>query len=279
VSSESRFDREQRSERRTRSLRTVRIRSPLAARLDQVLAAAIDGQPVVLNVPAAELLAEVEPVALAVTRALDRAGPSLGKQWRVIQAFRRAGLGGELLDALASPDPKLRIASARRCGALRLGEAVPWLGDLLSDADADVQEAAMRALGKTGGGRAVEILVGGAEQLPQCRLAIELSRAASDVDLETLLRRNSSVKGTVLIVLACGLRGGTLRVPRLIAMAQDRSGEPELRMAACRALSMIRDPATADMLRGLANDPDPGVKAAAARARMRINSARKLGRG
>lgn len=266
-------------DRRTRALRTVPLRSPLAARLDLVLAAAIDGQPVVLNVPASELLADIGPVALAVTRALERAGPSLGKQWRVMQAFRRAGLGGELLDSLANPDPKVRIAAARLCGGLRLGEAVPWIGDLLSDPSPAVQDAAMRALGKTGGGRAVETLMAQAEQLPQSRLAIELSRAASDVDLETLLRRPASVASTTVVVLACGLRGDTLRVPRLIAMAQDRHTDPQLRIAACRALSMIRDPATADMLRGLANDPDAGVKTAAARARMRINYARRVTRG
>ena len=264
--------------RRTRSLRTIAPRSRLAARVDQALNAALAGQPVVLDARASELLAEVGPVSAAVSAALDRAGPSLGQQWRVTQVFRRAGLGGELLDSLANADPTLRVAGARLCGALRLTEAVPWLGDLLADPSPAVQDAAMRALGKTGGGRAVEALVAGADQLPRCRLAIELSRAASDIDLEALLRRPASTQTTAVVVLACGLRGDTLRVPRLFDIAQDRSGDPQLRLAACRALSMIRDPATADMLRGLASDPDAGVKTAAARARMRINSARKARR-
>jgi len=241
--------------------------------------AAMNGQPVVLNVPLREFLAEVGSISLALDRAFERAGPSLGKQWRVMQAFRRAGLGGELLDALASPDLETRLAAARLCGALRLGEAVPWLADLLGDPSPEVQNAAMRALGATGGGRAVEALISAADQLPCSRVAIELSRAASDADIEALLRRPAPVLTTVVVVLACGLRGDTLRVPRLTAMAQNRRRDTELRVAACRALSMIREPSSAEALRGLATDPDSSVRAAAAQARTRINYAARHRRG
>jgi len=234
----------------------------------------MDGQNVVLNVPISEFLAEVGSISLALSRAFERAGPSLGKQWRVTQAFRRAGFGGELLDSLASPDPKRKIAAARLCGALRFGEAVPWLADLLGDPSPEVQNAAMRALGATGGGRAVEALMDAADRLPCSRLAIELSRAASDMDMEALLRRPGSVRTTAAVITACGLRGDTLRVPRLTAMAQDRRIDSRLRVAACRSLSMIRDPATAEVMRGLATDPDAAVRVAAGKARMRINFAR-----
>jgi len=234
----------------------------------------MDGQNVVLNVPISEFLADVGSISLALSRAFERAGSSLGKQWRVSQAFRRAGLGGELLDSLASPDPKRKIAAARLCGALRFGEAVPWLADLLGDPSPEVQNAAMRALGATGGGRAVEALMDGAERLPCSRLAIELSRAVSDVDLETLLRQPGPVRTTAAVVTACGLRGDTLRVPRLTAMAQDRRIDSRLRVAACRSLSMIRDPATAEVMRALATDPDADVRTAAAKARVRVNFAR-----
>jgi len=234
----------------------------------------MDGQNVVLNVPVSEFLADVSSISLALSRAFERAGPSLGKQWRVTQAFRRAGLGGELLDSLASPDPERKIAAARLCGALRFGEAVPWLADLLGDPSPEVQNAAMRALGATGGGRAVEALVEAADRLPCSRLSIELSRAASDVDLESLLRRPGPVRITSAVVTACGLRGDVLRVPRLTSMAQDRRCDSKLRVAACRALSMIRDPSTAEVMRSLATDPDAEVRTAAGRARMRINFAR-----
>jgi HEAT repeat protein len=234
----------------------------------------MDGQNVVLNVPISEFLADVGSISLALARAFERAGPSLGKQWRVTQAFRRAGLGGELLDSLANPDSKRKIAAARLCGALRFGEAVPWLADLLGDPSPEVQNAAMRALGATGGGRAVEALIDAAEHLPCSRLAIELSRSASDIDLETLLRRPGPVQTTAAVIAACGLTGDTLRVPRLTAMAQDRRCDSKLRVAACRALSMIRDPDTAEVMRGLATDADAEVRAAAGRARVRINFAR-----
>jgi len=234
----------------------------------------MDGQNVVLNVPISEFLADVGSISLAISRAFERAGPSLGKQWRVTQAFRRAGLGGELLDSLASPDSKRKIAAARLCGALRFGEAVPWLTDLLGDPSPEVQNAAMRALGAAGGGRAVESLMEAAERLPCSRLAIELSRAASDVDLETLLRRPGPVQTTAAVITACGLRGDVLRVPRLTTLAQDRRCDSKLRVAACRALSMLREPGTAEVMRGLATDADADVRVAAAKARVRINFAR-----
>jgi len=234
----------------------------------------MDGQNVVLNVPISEFLADVGSISLALSRAFERAGPSLGRQWRLTQAFRRAGLGGELLDSLASPDPRRKITAARLCGALRFGEAVPWLADLLGDPSPEVQNAAMRALGATGGGRAVEALMEAAERLPCGRLAIEVSRAASDIDLEALLTKPGPTLTTVAVVTACGLRGDTLRLPRLTAMAQDRRLDPRLRVAACRSLSMIRDPGSAEVMRGLATDPDAEVRAAAGRARTRINFAR-----
>jgi len=56
-------------------------------------------------------------------------------------------------------------------------------------------------------------------------------------------------------------------------MAQDRECNTETRVAACRALAMIGDPAGADALRLLGSDTDPSVQKAAVRARMRISAA------
>lgn len=241
-----------------------------------MLSAAADGQPeVVLDVKASELLGDAGSVAVAIRAVLGRAQPGLMSQWRVTQAFMRSGLDRELLDSLAHPDPGVRIAGARLCGALRLSDAVPWLADLLEDPDRGVRDAAVRALGKTGGRRAVDALVGAADRIPPIRLAIELYHAASDFELESLLRRPVSPKAEVPIIMACGLSGDVLRAPRLLGVAQDRHLESRLRIAACRALSMIRDPATADWLRSLATDPDPDVKRAAVRARRRVNAALK----
>ncbi len=267
------------SERQTRSQGAVRAgapRSRLAARVERVLTAAAAGQPqVVLDVKASELLGDAGSVAVAIRGVLSRARPGLTSQWRVTQAFTRFGLDHELLDSLAHADPEIRVAGARLCGALRLTDAVPWLGDLLDDPDPRVRDAAVRALGKTGGRRAVDTLMSAVDRIPPGRLAIELYHAASDFELESLLRQPVSPQAEVPIIMACGLSGDVLRAPWLVGMAQDRDLESRLRVAACRALAMIRHPAAADALRTLATEADPDVKRAAVRARRRVNSALK----
>jgi HEAT repeat protein len=55
-------------------------------------------------------------------------------------------------------------------------------------------------------------------------------------------------------------------------MAQDRQCETQIRVAACRAVSMIGDPAGADAMRTLGTDPDEAIRKAAVRARMRISA-------
>lgn len=59
---------------------------------------------------------------------------------------------------LFSPNPELRYEAARACGELQLTEAVPELEELVDDADPEVQEAALWALGQIGGDRARKIL-------------------------------------------------------------------------------------------------------------------------
>ena len=59
---------------------------------------------------------------------------------------------------LFSPNPELRYEAARACGELQLSEAVLELEDLADDADPEVQEAALWALGQIGGDKARQIL-------------------------------------------------------------------------------------------------------------------------
>ncbi len=265
------------SRRVTRKAGTFRQQAPrsrVAAKIDRALATALSGDPrVLIDVKAPELLADGAPVADVITAAMERAGMALAAQLTVTQAFRRSGLEGDLLDSLVSPDPAIRIAGARVCGALRLPDAVPWLADLLDDPEPAVQEAAVRALGRAGGRRVVDALMAHADRLPTYRVAKELAQAASDIDFEALLRDDGNVKTTVTVLMACGLRGDALRTPLLVRMAQDRICDTEIRVAACRALAMIGDPAGADALRLLGSDTDPAVQKAAIRARMRISAA------
>jgi hypothetical protein len=259
--------------------RTIRPEAPrtrLASKIERVLATALSGDPrVVLNVKASEVLAEPEPVAQVISAALENAGNGLVAQLVVTQTFRRSGLEPDLVDSLASSDPVVRIAAARVCGALRLPSAVPWLADLLDDPSPAVRDVAIRSLAQPGGRRVVEALLARADRLPSYRLAIALARAASDIDLEWLLREPRSVKTMVTVLMACGLRRDALHGHLVVRMAQDQECETEIRVAACRALAMIGKPAGADGMRLLATDPDETVRKASVRARMRISAARR----
>ncbi|MGH7763673.1 MAG: HEAT repeat domain-containing protein [Candidatus Dormibacteraceae bacterium] len=253
-------------------MRTPSARSRLAEHVDRVLDGALAGEPAVLtNVTLAELLAESTPVSRVIVAALERPGSGLAAHSRVAGAFRHSGLADELFNSLADSSPVVRAAACRLCGAMRLAEAVPWIGDLQSDANPKVRGAATRALGQLGGRRAVEILMASAAEIPLHRLSIALSRAASDIDIEALMRQPPSEKAAVATVLACGLRRDTLRVQPLLGIAHDRRWPKQVRFAACKALVLIASPAATDGLSQLASaDPDPEVRAVAARAHRRL---------
>jgi HEAT repeat protein len=241
-----------------------------------MLTAAIGGDShVTLNVKAAELLADAGAVAPAISAVLERAGPGLEPQLRVSQTLRSAGLVDDLLNALANPDPNVRIAAARLCGALRMTDSLPWLADMVADSRPRVWEAAVRALGRLGGHRAVDVLMGAAGRIPQHRLAIEVARAASDMDIEALMREPASVQAAVVTVLACGLRHDTLRVGPLSAIAQDRRWPSRVRVAACRSLGMIGDSSMSVVLGRLTGDPDAAIRGAAIDAQRRVRAAAK----
>ncbi len=240
-----------------------------------MLNAAIAGEPhVVLNVGAAELLAEPGPIAAVIAAALERAGPGLTAQERLTEPFRLSGLADELFNSLVSPNPVNRAAAARLCGALRLTRSVMWIADLIDDPNPKVRDAAIRSLGQVGGRRAVESLMAAVDRIPMHRLAITLAAAASDLDIEALMRQPASERAAVVTVLACGLRRDALRVPPLLGITHDRRWPETVRVAACRSLGMIGDLSAADGLSLLAaKDPSDSVKKAAARAQRRLDAA------
>ena len=230
-----------------------------------------------LDATAAEILNEPAQVGAVIAAALDRAGPGLTGQWRVTEPFRRSGISDELVNALPSPDPLTRASAARVCGALRLSEAVIWIEDLLQDEDPEVRDSAIRALSELGGRRAVEALMGSVDSIPLHRLAIGLARAATDIDIEALMRQPASEKAATVTVLACGLRRDALRVGPLLGIAHDRRWPMKVRIAACRSLGMIGDPTAVGGLDILAEkDPDPGVKKAAGQAWKRLQGPRNV---
>ncbi|HYM97032.1 MAG TPA: HEAT repeat domain-containing protein [Candidatus Sulfotelmatobacter sp.] len=244
----------------------------MAGRVERVLNAGLSGEPTVaLSVNATDLLTDAVPVAAVISAALDRPGAGLTDHRLVIAAFRRSGLSLEILDHLVDAKPEVRAAAARICGALKLPEAIPWIGEMLEDRDPTVRDTAIRALGRAGGRRAVEILMDSSDRIPLYRLAIVLAQATSDLDIEALMRRPASEKAAVATVLACGLRRDVLRIPPLLGIAHDRRWPRQVRVAACKALAMIGDPSAADGLSYLAeSDPDAGFKGVARRAHRRL---------
>ena len=224
-----------------------------------------------LNATTAELLAEPEAVAGVFGAAVDRPGVGLMGHWMLHELLRRSRLYDELLNALASPNPLTRAAAARICGAARMTESIEWLSDLVRDPNPRVRDAAVRALARHGGRRAVEQLMAATDRIPPYRLAIALSRAASDIDIEALMRAPASESAAVATVLACGLRRDVLRVSPLLGIAHDRRWPRQVRVAACKALAAIGDRSAADGLKRLSlYDPEAKVKDASERAHRRL---------
>ena len=246
-------------------------RSRVAGRVERVLDAVLAGENrVPLNVGASELLSEPGPVGEVIEAALGQAGPGLTGQWRLAQPFRESKVSDELLNSLVSPNPLTRAAAAQLCGALRLTESVLWIEDMLRDKNPKVRDSAIRALGRMGGRRAVEALMTSIDRIAMHRLAITLAQAATDLDIELLMRQPASEKAAVVTVLACGLRHDHLRVPPLLGIAHNSRWPKAVRRAACLSLGMIGGKGAAD-LGALADlDPDADIKKVAARAKLRL---------
>jgi HEAT repeat protein len=225
----------------------------------------------VLNATSAELLADPVAVAAVFEAALDRPGVGVLGHFMTHELLRRSRIHDDLIDALASPNPATRAAAARICGAARLSESIVWIADLMQDPSPAVREVAVRSLSRLGGRRAVEQMMASADSIPLYRLAIALSRGASDVDIEALMRQPASERAAVATVLACGLRRDVLRVSPLLGIAHDRRWPRQVRLAACKALAGIGDRSAADGLHRLAEtDPDQAIKKTADRAYRRL---------
>ncbi|GAC1639179.1 MAG: hypothetical protein NVS9B11_04420 [Candidatus Dormibacteraceae bacterium] len=226
-----------------------------------------------LNVSAADLLSEPGPVSDVIVATLAQAGSGLTGQWRLTEPFRRSKVSDELVNSLVHPNPLTRAAAAQLCGALHLYEAVLWIEDLTRDKNPKVRDAAVRALGQMGGRRAVESLMASIDRIAMHRLAITIAEAATDLDIEALMRQPASEKAAVVTVLACGLRRDSLRVPPLLGIAHDSRWPKSVRLAACLALGMIGGKGAAD-LGALADlEPDAEIKKAATRAKLRLERA------
>lgn len=206
-----------------------------------------------------------------IEQALARPAVGVAGHFALQELLRRSKVYDDLVNALQSPNSLTRASAARICGAARMPESVIWLGDLLGDPIPAVREAAVRGLGQLGGRRSVDLLIAAGTSVPLHRLAIALAQAASDIDIEALMRQPVSEHAAVATVLACGLRHDVLRIPPLLGIAHDRRWPLQVRLAACKALATIGDRSAADGLARLAeSEPDPLVKQTAHKAHRRL---------
>jgi HEAT repeat protein len=126
--------------------------------------------------------------------ALFAMGRSADRRWRSI-----------VIEELESPSPAVRYEAALACGELELRDAVALLSHLISDADSEVWNAAVDALGKIGGAEARQILQS------CCRSENEALQAAAEEALEQALWLSDGE----LDVLQAGIGHGSTRIRRI----------------------------------------------------------------
>lgn len=202
-------------------------------------------------------------VVLGVTRPMPAGSLVLA---RMVEALRSSGTVDLLLDGLVDDDAGHRQRCARLAGALRLDSAVPWLGMQLNASVRPVRRTAARALGRIGGARAADLLVGAlrTRRLPASRLIIELSRAAPDLYLESCIQAPRNLAIRAQLAAAIGLRGrrtGLEPLRRLASAGTDRE-----RATACRSMGLIGNPAPGAEFKSALAHRSWRVRKAAARA-------------
>jgi len=177
----------------------------------------------------------------------------------------------QMLDGLSSSVDATRVRCARLSGALRIEEAVPWLGSLLGHSNDEVQSAAARALGRLGGARSADALVRALywRRGVKMRVVLELARSAPDHYLEVALFNPDLVDVRQHIAIAIGLRRLTSSIPALLRL--QANGVRNEAAVACRALGSIGDPRAMPALIAALADPWCQVRVAAVKALGRID--------
>jgi HEAT repeat protein len=192
--------------------------------------------------------------------------------------FRRRGaaharmVDDSALDGLRHPDPRVRAASVRTCGAVHGEAAVLLLSERLLDPEPRVRAAAAGALGRIGGARSADALLRAARtrRLPAGRLARELARCAPDHYLEAALTRPENRGARAVLALAAGLRGRSSRVGGVLVELL-RGGEDE-RAAAYHALGAVGGPDVVPLLIDGLFDRSPCVRQSARGALYRLGA-------
>jgi hypothetical protein len=178
----------------------------------------------------------------------------------------------EAIDGLVDPDPQVRVASVRRCGAARMEPAILLLRERLIDPERSVRGAAAAALGRIGGGRSSDALLRAlrTHRLAPGRIVRELARAAPDFYLEAALEQPENRQVRAALALATGLRGPSATgTGALTAMLEGAEAE---RAAACHALGTLKHAPAVPLLVDSLLDESPCVRQAAGRALIRLGA-------
>jgi HEAT repeat protein len=218
------------------------------------------------QLPTISLTHDENGAADALVRALQplRAGSPVLRNLRYEIADR--GVLRQIMDGLTAGDDGLRIRSAQLAGALRIEEAVPWLGSLLGRPNDDVQNAAARALGRMGGARSADALVRALywRRGVKMRVVLELARCAPDHYLEAALFNPELVDVRQQVAFAIGLRPRKSSTAALLRLQAETARNE--RAAACRALGAIGDRRGLPGLVAVLDDPWWQVRVAAVKS-------------
>jgi HEAT repeat protein len=165
-----------------------------------------------------------------------------------------AALYGELgflrsdLGRLKSRRPTTRASAAGDLGLIRFTGAVPALLQAFTDPDVRVRQAAVWAVGRTGGQAALHAVI---------RLLADPSRAVAQRAQEVLAERGREV------------------VDGILAYTENTSSRPG-RLAAIELLGLLKVTTASNLLLGFMSDPDPEVRVKSVKAAAAIGDPRFL---
>jgi HEAT repeat protein len=184
---------------------------------------------------------------------------------RLVAALRLSGAADGLIERMDAKSVNARVSAARTAGALRMYDAVPYLGPLLGSRDRSVADASARALGKIGGANSAGALLRAIQRRGvNRRLVAELARSAPDQFIESALAAPAKPGVKPALALAAGLRRRRTATTHLMGLVQ-HGGRRE-RVIGCRALGWIGATTAIPLITEALGDRDWKVRIASARA-------------
>jgi HEAT repeat protein len=182
------------------------------------------------------------------------------------------GLDDAVVDGLRHPDARVRAASARSCGAVRMEAALPLLAERLLDPDHRVRGAAAGALGRIGGARSADALLHALRtgRVAAGRIIRELARSAPDHYLEAALELPENRQARAALAVAAGLRSRP--TPIAGTLYELLGGTEEERIAACHAFGAMGYTEAVSVLLDALFDRSPRVRQASRGALNRLGA-------